>query len=433
MTDLISVVPQLSTSDYSNILPSLERRGITAADLLTLDAVDIAKQAQVPARDVRRLVAALRNALRLQLEPDSGRQNTATPVLRSKSLLRSTGVELVEAWAAIGTLDEGLEKALGGGFPTGYLSEVTGESGAGKTQLLLTLLLAVQLPPPHGLSKSALYISTESALQTSRLDQISSNHPKLISLPPDKRPSLKRVLSIQTPDLESQEHILRYQLPIAIKRHDVGLVVIDSITANYRAEFERRDVGRAGAEAMARRSAQLMETAAILRELARREGIAIVVANQVADRFPSGATANTSSTSLSLTQETALSGSSSQQSRDAGGRWDSPAPEDDETQDQQSLTLDHQQRWFTGWGDTPASSSNSDGRMKTPSLGLVWTNQVACRVVLRKQKRAGERRLRLVFAPWCKDAAGGHGIKFSISDQGLWTEHDESDSIACKA
>jgi DNA repair protein RAD57 len=129
-------------------------------------------------------------------------------------------------------------------------SLLTPISGAGKTQFLLTLLLAVQLPAPHGLSRSAIYISTESALPTSRLSQMLLSHPILSSANP--KPSLDRVISIVTPDLESQDHILRFQLPVAIRRHKIGLVIIDSVAANYRAEFERPGAGRNGAN-MAKR------------------------------------------------------------------------------------------------------------------------------------------------------------------------------------
>ena len=150
-------------------------------------------------------------------------------------------------------------------------------SGAGKTQLLLTLLLASQLPPPHGLSRSAVYISTEAPLATNRLTQLLASHPALASLPDTDKPSLKRILSIQTPDLESQEHILRYQLPVAIAKHDVGLVVLDSVAANYRAEFDK-DGTRHGPASMAKRGAQLVQLGALLRHIARSHQVAVVVA-----------------------------------------------------------------------------------------------------------------------------------------------------------
>jgi DNA repair protein RAD57 len=77
-----------------------------------------------------------------------------------------------------------------------------------------------------------------------------STHSVLVSANPI--PSLDRVISIVTPDLESQDHILRFQLPVAIRRHNIGLVVLDSVAANYRAEFERPGAIKNGAN-MAKR------------------------------------------------------------------------------------------------------------------------------------------------------------------------------------
>jgi DNA repair protein RAD57 len=313
-------------------------------------------------------------------------------------------------------------------------NKLTSLSGAGKTQLLLTLLLAAQLAPPHGLAKSAVYISTEAVLATTRLAQLLSSHPALATLAPDEKPSLSRVLSIQTPDLESQEHILRYQLPVAIKKHHVGLVILDSVAANYRAEFEKKGA-RNGAASMAKRGGQLVQLGALLRDLARTEGIAIVVANQVADRFTRPPSA-TSSNAVSRTTSTNSQGNDldltpqpSMASQPEGRLVLSPDP----------LALDHQQKWFTGWGDQQYEPENTQ---KTPSLGLVWTNQLACRIALIKKPVLaskppttmvnGEERwneeevhiakwrrwFKVVFAPWAPPS-DGRGVEFEIAKSGI--------------
>jgi DNA repair protein RAD57 len=123
--------------------------------------------------------------------------------------------------------------------------DLTATSGAGKTQFLLGLLLATQLPPHHGLIRSALYISTESAIPTTRVSQMLSTHSILISAGP--KSLLDRVICIVTRDLESQDHILRYQLPVAIRRHNIGPVVLDSVAANYKAEFKQPGASKNGA------------------------------------------------------------------------------------------------------------------------------------------------------------------------------------------
>lgn len=180
------------------------------------------------------------------------------------------------------------------------------------------------------------------------------------------------------------------------------LVIIDSITSNFRAEYERRDAGRAGPEQMAKRSAQLTEMAALLREIARKEHVAIVVANQVADRFETGVQAPQNSTMVSQRSQSSTGGLSQMR-------------EDENAEGHEPLTLDHQQRWFTGWGDVAGVSEG----LKTPSLGLVWTNQIACRVALTRERRSGRRRMKVVFASWARDSAGEKGVRFKIGDSGV--------------
>lgn len=308
--------------------------------------------------------------------------------------------------------------------------------------MLLTLLLAVQLPAPLGLSKTAVYISTEAVLSTTRLTQLLSSHPALERVSPDHRPSLANVLAIQTPDLESQEHILRYQLPVAIKNHNVGLVILDSVAANYRAEFEKKGASN-GAASMAKRGTQLVQLGALLRELARTEGIAVVVANQVADRFTKPPSAP-NSTAASRNTST-----NSQGTRDNTPQPPNPPPSVPGSQFDDSvllspdpLALDHQQRWFTGWGDIVHAPPHT---LKTPSLGLVWTNQLACRIALIKRPVFASRGplvvttvngeeqwneheethvskwrrwFRIVFAPWTAPTAAS-GVEFEITRQGI--------------
>lgn len=84
------------------------------------------------------------------------------------------------------------------------------------------------------------------------------------------------------------------------------------------------------------------------------------------------------------------------------------------------LTLDRQQNFFTGWSSGPSSpvpfSQQTNQNLKTPALGLVWTNQLACRIALIKERNLGargegsesakgaerlwKRYLKVVFASW---------------------------------
>ncbi|KAI1745317.1 DNA repair protein RAD57 [Xylaria scruposa] len=446
MTDLSQVLPDFPVAQYARLLPAIEKNQLTVTDLLTLNLPDIGKRTQLPLLDVKRLCNAILAALHADLgvsatdegdgkqKQNEAKKNETQPKKHSgkkDGSLRQTGTELLaRPWRTISTLDASLDAALGGGVPKGYITEITGESGAGKTQFLLTLLLSVQLPPPHGLGRPALYISTEAALSTKRLSQILAQNPFFRTLDADiARPSLDRVISTVTPDLESQDHILTYQVPVEVARRNVGLIVLDSVAANYRAEFDRGS----GGSNMAARSAELVRLGHLLRELARKHDLAVVVANQVADRFsgtnpfaypssrsqpysPAIKNGGSSARPSNLTQHRGL-GVMSQESPLASRSRDinpnnaaairdvepssstadivvrssmpEPPPEDFVPAAPAALSLDHQQRWFTGWGDDPYQHLNET--LKTPSLGLVWSTQIAARIALFRRPAYGRK------------------------------------------
>lgn len=173
---------------------------------------------------------------------------------------------------------------------------------------------------------------------------------------------------------------MRYQLPVAVERNNVGLIVVDSIAANFRAEFDlpaKRIKSRpgktpnSGAMNMAMRGKQLVGLARGLKELARRFGLAVVVANQVADRFPRG--------------------------------W---ADADDLS------LLDYQSRYFTGWEEV-------DGG-KVPALGMVWANLLGGRnALLKGEERDGRPRTRNIMVVFSECAQGGKKVEFEIWEGGV--------------
>lgn len=119
MTDLLQVLPDFETRRFSHLLPSLDKARITTTDLLTLDAPDVAKRAQLPAGELRKLVDAVVPALHAQL----GFGAEPTPQHGFSAALSAPE----DSWTCISTLDHELDAALGGGIPPGYLVEVTGE------------------------------------------------------------------------------------------------------------------------------------------------------------------------------------------------------------------------------------------------------------------------------------------------------------------
>lgn len=500
---------------------------MTTTELLTLDATELGKRTQLPLLDLRRLCDAVLRALQSDLgvavpapvtAAAAGGQGAtvkaSSAAASSSSLagttinslasnhhnnnhsLRNTHAQLAAKWSTISTLDPELDAALGGGIPTGCVTEITGESGAGKTQLLLSLLLAVQLAPPHGLGRKAMYIPTEAALSTTRVSQILASNPLLASASPT--PSLDSILSLETlGDLESQDHILTYQVPIEAARRGVGLIILDSVAANFRAEFDPASAARTNG--LAARSANLVRLGMQLRNLARSQNLAVVVANQVADRFESRtpmrprpplfaavtSTSTTTTTSGDHQSKSKLGESSSNAAvgGEGGGAtnitrgpirmtqesplasrsrplpstnndllpssslglpevsWPRPVdPYQQSGPEIPALLLDHQQRWFTGWGDDE-DDSVSVGSYKTPSLGLVWSTQISARIALLKKPAYGRsgnlgeggdsdmittrhswrRWMKVVFAPHVAPSGPGldGAIEYEICNSGL--------------
>jgi DNA repair protein RAD57 len=122
MTDLTTVLPGFPSQSYARLLPSLERNHVTTADLVSLDAVEIARRAQLPLPDVRSLSSAVLDALRATL--GIGDAASGAP---SSSPLRKPGEDILTSWNTISTLDDQLDLVLGGGIPVGYVTEVVGE------------------------------------------------------------------------------------------------------------------------------------------------------------------------------------------------------------------------------------------------------------------------------------------------------------------
>lgn len=132
MTDLLTVLPHFDARPYTHILPSLEKALISCADLLTLDATHIAKRAQVPPGEVKKLTDVLIDALNDDIafgNPSDKDQDGQDDGPEKVSSQRNDA--LLKQWR-ISTLDDPLDDALNGGIHSGYLTEVTGERYASR-------------------------------------------------------------------------------------------------------------------------------------------------------------------------------------------------------------------------------------------------------------------------------------------------------------
>ena len=124
MTNLLTVLPEFDIKPFTHILPSLERALVSTADLLTLHALDVAKRAQVPLGEVKKLADALLEGLHADVVGSDGHQRNGVAHIVSDEDLSDS---LANRKDVISTLDDELDRSLGGGIASGYLTEVVGE------------------------------------------------------------------------------------------------------------------------------------------------------------------------------------------------------------------------------------------------------------------------------------------------------------------
>ena len=179
-----------------------------------------------------------------------------------------------------------LDDALGGGVPTGSISELVGPAGAGKTQMCLTLACACAAPKRcGGLESGVVFIDTEQRFSSQRLAEIArAKFPETLS--PTSAPdaaSAERELDaltsrvlVLTPSTLSEMLQRLNGLEEALIDRGVRLLIVDSVAALARAQFGRGQ--------LTQRQELLGQIASALKQLAERLGMAAFVTNQVTTR-----------------------------------------------------------------------------------------------------------------------------------------------------
>ena len=159
-----------------------------------------------------------------------------------------------------------LNALLGGGFETGAIVECFGEFGSGKTQIGHALAVNSQSVEKDAV---AVYIDTENTFRPERIIQLA----KGAGL--DEEQVLKNIKVARAYNSDHQM-LLAEKIEDLIKKKglNVKLVVIDSLTAHFRAEFIGRGI-------LADRQQKLNKHMHILAKLADTHNLCVYVTNQV--------------------------------------------------------------------------------------------------------------------------------------------------------
>jgi len=170
----------------------------------------------------------------------------------------------------ITTGSKNFDELLGGkGLESRAVTEAFGAYGSGKTQLGLTLAVNVQLPVEKGgANGKAVFIDTEGTFRPARIKQIAES----MSANPEK--VLKNIFVARAFNSDHQILLLEKVGEMIKNGEPIKLMIIDSLTAHFRAEF-------AGRGQLADRQQKLNRYLHNLMKLAETHNLAVYVTNQV--------------------------------------------------------------------------------------------------------------------------------------------------------
>jgi DNA repair protein RadA len=169
----------------------------------------------------------------------------------------------------ISTGVDSFDELLGGGFETGSIIECFGEFGSSKTQIAHVLCVQVLKAYP---SAYAVYIDTEKTFRPERIIEFA----KGLGLDPQN--ALSRIKVAKAYNSDHQMLLAEKVEELITKQElDVKLIIVDSLTSHFRAEF----VGRG---TLAERQQKLNKHMHTLSKIADLYNACVYVTNQVMSR-----------------------------------------------------------------------------------------------------------------------------------------------------
>lgn len=275
---------QPTVSDLPGVGPSTADK-LAAAGIDTLLAVAVSsigtlvEEAGVSESVARKMIQAARDMMDMGFD-------SADTILEKRALVTK-----------IKTGSDSFDEVMGGGFETGAITELFGEFGSGKTQVAHQLAVNIQVPPgtseaealdkveetevegeiieesaePKPVSdfkpSKVIYIDTENTFRPERITQMAEGKGL------DPAEVLKNIKIARAYNSDHQM-LLAEKAEELLKEGDYKLLIVDSLTAHFRAEF----VGRG---TLAERQQKLNRHMHTLLKLADMYNCCVVVTNQV--------------------------------------------------------------------------------------------------------------------------------------------------------
>jgi len=176
-----------------------------------------------------------------------------------------------KAIARLSTGSKSLDELLGGGIESQSITEVYGQYASGKSQWCFQLCVMSQLPASQGgLDGGVLYIDTENSFRPERIEQIA----RYKGLDPEK---IMKNIFVARAFNSNHQMLLAENAQELLKKQNIKLVIVDSLTSQFRSEF----VGRGQ---LSDRQQKLNRHMRLLQKIAELHNIVVFVTNQVMAR-----------------------------------------------------------------------------------------------------------------------------------------------------
>lgn len=205
---------------------------MTVESIATAATVDLAEAADLGETTAKKIILSARELA------DIGGFKTGSEILeRRKEVLK------------LKTLVPEVDELMGGGFETQAITEVYGEFGSGKSQVVHQMAVNCQLPlEVGGLNGCCLYVDTENTFRPERIQQMVEGLDEDIMPEGYEIPSVEEFLeNIHVARATSSDHQMLLMDAARKLANDVNaqgkpvrLVIIDSLTGLFRSEYAGR-------------------------------------------------------------------------------------------------------------------------------------------------------------------------------------------------
>jgi DNA repair protein RadA len=209
---------------------------------------ELVETAGVSEAVARKMINAARDSMKMGFE-------SGMDVLKKRELVTH-----------ISTGSRAFDAMMNGGFETGAITECFGEFGSAKTQIAHVLAVNILKGDPEAY---AVYVDTENTFRPERIQQLAAGADI------DAEDALSRIMVARAFNSDHQMLLVeKIESLLTEQKKKVKLVIVDSLTAHFRAEF----IGRG---TLAERQQKLNRHMHALSKIANTNNICVYVTNQV--------------------------------------------------------------------------------------------------------------------------------------------------------